>query len=366
MTTLLVDARTGRPIASLAHAAYADPADVRNSVAISLGGRYLARARGRSVEVWDVSPDRASSIELLGDVDGMDVAVGGGGRVAFSGGGPREIQIIDALSGRGLSRIETPCDMMKLGVSRTGAYIASTGECGVFVWDTATGEQVSRLESRMADAIAFSWDERHLIVSGNGLRVREVKDPSNVRYVRDDKQRIEYPTSHVAVSSSRDGALLAVATGAEVSIRRADTGEVVARVSHPLERQSGWLRIAFTATPRQLVTADSRLARVWDLSAGVREIARFDVSTADDAASFTMLSPDARSLARVRAFGYESGRYVTSRGSIRLVKWLPEDLISAICGRISPMLSESEWRLDFGTEARRAQCPSRPSPPETR
>jgi hypothetical protein len=211
--------------------------------------------------------------------------------------------------------------------------------------------------------MAFSWDERYLVISGNGLRIRDVAEPNNVRYIKTGNQRIANAPSDNAVASSADGTLLATASGAEVTIRRAASGTAVARVRHPLHRESGnRLAIAFTATPHHLVTADSGLARVWDLSPVAREVVRLDLENEDENASFSVLSPDARSVATVRTFGYRGGRFVNDMGRIRLVKWLPEDIVASICERVSRTLTEDDWRLEFGEEAQRAQCPPRPSP----
>jgi hypothetical protein len=267
----------------------------------------------------------------------MNVAMGGT-YVAFSSTGA--IEVIDHTAGRELPRIPTPCQMSKIAVSRTGRRIVSAGECGVFVWETATGRRVARMESRgIPDAMAFSWDERHVVISGGGLRIREVLRPDNTRSLAALNSRTGPRTSHTAVALNADGGLVAAASGPDVVIRDAVSGKVIGNVHHSWRDADGnRLAIAFAEKPHYLVTADDYVARLWDVSAqpGPREVARYDLRSEEESPlGFTMISSDARIVATVTDFAYRSGRDVSHRGTARLVKWLPEDVISSICSRLS-------------------------------
>jgi WD40 repeat protein len=372
----------GKALVSNLRYAGADDSRRTYAVAISRDGRFVARGRGHSVEVWSTTGGWGSSLQLGELLTQAPVAIGGGyAAVAVDD----SIALRDLTTTREVSRIATPCRISKLQLSALGSHVASAGTCGVFVWDTRTGASVGRLpeenrsallgghatwrsQSRYATAgifgsIAISWEGQWLAVSSEGLRIHDVADRRRMQSLSEDglhdPHRSPYvsrtsrtlPWSYGSLAFSADRTLIAAASASDVVIRKTASGEVVAQVTHPMPTIVGnALVVAFTSDARYLVTVDTYSARMWDLAADPREVARLDLrDELDVAPSSPLVSPDGRLVALVNR----------QTGTMRLLRWLPDDIMSVICARVSTRPAENAWHAEFGYEPVPMPCAGR-------
>ncbi len=376
----VIDARSGRDVARLAHdgprdweairqqeaasgASYRSyDADIvrlqqRGTVvvnAFSPDGRYLVtssivRAQ-RVVRVWLLDGSRElarievpylASLDTLFSPDGTLVAVTVRPRLASLD--QIESQIWRVADGRELPQLRkagdrpvafTP-DGRRLVTSRTQNRVGT-----VTVWEVSSGRMVSSFQQQdQASQIQVSPDGRYLL-SRDVASFAHVHDVATGRELPFLKQPVAGP-----VVFSRDGRYLAtgrqdhVARGWELTVREAGPWTAIATFT----QEAGIRSLAFSPDSRHVaaVVGDGARLQIWDVKTR-SEVAGITIGEGGTDAAF---SPDGRHI-------------VTAHGdrTARVWLWRPDDLIAAACARVPASLAPEEWRFYFPGEPLRPTC----------
>jgi len=167
----LVDAATGKPLASLA----GEAEDVR-ALAFSPDGQLLAAAgglpgRGGEIKIWDVAK-HAELRSLQGHADCIySVAFSPDGKSLASSSYDKLIKLWDVASGKEIRTLKDHIDAVyALAFSPDGKRLVSaSADRGVKVWDVASGERLYTLSEPTDGLNALALDPTGARVAAGGL-----------------------------------------------------------------------------------------------------------------------------------------------------------------------------------------------------
>jgi WD40 repeat protein len=283
------------------------------AVATADGPARVFDVRG-GAERWRFPAERGQRVAI--GPDGRSIAVGNGSETIVSDIGGTVARPIAAHK----------YAVNDLAISGDGRWIADAGQDGlVTLFDRQTGKVALRLNhDGAAYAVAVSPDGRWLVVqSTSGVLVYDA---------RNGKQAAKLNAT-APLAFSPDGALL---VAAPQMYRVADWSAVlnVGRGSNA----------AFSGDNRFLALADSLVVRLFD-AIERRQIGQL---THWENVRGVMFTPDSRVL-----------RTASGESALRIqdTPINTEDLVRAVCARLTRGFSDAEWRLYFGSEARRRACP---------
>ena len=266
------------------------------------------------VERWRLPVERGQRVAI--GPDGRAIAVGDGATALIGQIGQTATQPFAAHK----------YSVNDLSFSADGRFVADAGQDGlVTLVDRQTGRTVHRLtHNEAANAVALSPDGRWLAVQSTGGVL--------LYDTRTGKQAAKL-NGGAPLTFSMDGTLLVAAP----QIYRVDNWSAVWSVG----RMSG---AVFSSDSRYLAVSDSAVARLFDVAAR-RQIGQIPHWEAVSGMAFT---PDSRVLRT--ASGGESALRIQD------TPINSDDLVKAVCGRLTRGFSDAEWRLYFGNEARRDVC----------
>ena len=157
-------------------------------------------------------------------------------------------------------------DLLQVAISPDGAWMATAGSSGAFLWDFKSGTVVQRLESHHArvPALCFSPDSRVLLTGGFDRTIRAWAVESGLE--------LRSFTGHLGgvmdLAFAPDGQSFVSVGDNSARIWSLDTGELL---RHFTVSGASIVRAVFAPDGRRLVTADGSLndnVRLWDLRTG--------------------------------------------------------------------------------------------------
>jgi len=274
-------------------------------IIFSRNGRWIAAVgnNGHEVQVWETatgqdvahvtSNDLVSAIEF--SPDGHLLAIGSWDHTA---------RVWDVEMGQEVARMAHEASVETVAFSPNGQWVASGGADGVRVWETATGQEVGKLEYKDVNALAFSPDGQRMIVTS--MR-------KNLAWLLDTR-----------------------------------TWQEVAQMSHMgpaifegFTPDSQWILTRDDVVPYSNVPT-GRTARIWSAITGQEQI-RFESQDLMRAASFILNSP---------------WLFTKDDLGAHIWFWRHEDLITEACARLPRNLTPGEWRQYIGDETYRPTCPN--------
>jgi WD40 repeat protein len=314
-----------------------------HGVAFSADGSLLASAGGDNMaRIWELESGR--ELPCLGHDEAV-VAV------AFSHDAARvatvswdqTARVWDLVTARELTRASHGgWPSSTVAFSPDGGRIAGASLRAALVWDAWSGTELARLDHERGTVfgVDFSPDGALLAAadSNEGVliwRLRTQAPPA----------RLGHPWGLTDVAFSRDGSLLATASGStgDARVWEVASGKERLRVAH----ERPWATaVSFSADGERLATGGrDGTARVWDVATSDELVRIGHAGAVNDVA----LSPDGAWLATA-----------CEDGAARVFPLRPEDLIGEACRRLSRNLTEEEWRQYLGGEPYRKTCPELP------
>ncbi|MBL9134486.1 MAG: protein kinase [Verrucomicrobiales bacterium] len=152
------------------------------SAALSEDGRRLLTCEG---DRWSWEPGGAPGSVLLHDLESGDSTELGAARWATMSADARrvvitdlrtEARVLEATTGRVLSRLRLPAVVWSLGVSRDGRWVASAGfEAPVALWDTTQPDAEPRMlegHTKGTWQVAFTTDARRMVTASSDQSIR--------------------------------------------------------------------------------------------------------------------------------------------------------------------------------------------------
>lgn len=282
-----------------------------------------------------------------------------------------------------VARINSEGRTLTLTVSDDGGYVAanievrSFGPTVVSVWNTATGEKViARPHDGWVPILELSSRGESLAeLDKSGVRLINLREKREIAILRHPNASFTSfafcpNSSCIATGGKGDVRIWDVATGRETSrIENADEVSFLAyssdgsriasiaigsglvrvydlrdlrEITHLQHDEKNLSAIGFSHDGKYLITHGREgLTHFWELSTG-REIARM------------------KRLKASVAFGRDDSLIMAENGVIRWRQWLPEDVISEACKRLTSNFRIDEWRKYFPGESYRRTCENLP------
>jgi len=304
------EARTGRLLAEFEHTAPLNrgrfsPDGLRAVAAGQDGGvRLLDTGTGRPLCEVIHHADGVTALDFSPDGRFLLTASDAHAAILWGGGDARPVPLEFTAAGQ-------PGTVARLAVSRDGQRLAGTSGSAVPVWDPRTGEPAFPPLKHLAKALLVVFDH-------DGGRIATAAADKSVRLWDAQTGRLlpgPPPLEHQVndLAFSRDGRFLSVAgKGRTVSVWDTRTGTMA---GPPLEHQSaGVAMTSFSPDGRQLLTASSRVLRVWEVGQGGR-LLRWMMH--EDVLPYAEWSPDGRRVVSVsrdrtaRVWDAETGQPAT-------------------------------------------------------
>jgi len=315
---------SGREVAHMQHAGKVF------ATVFSPDGRYLATVSGDSTaKVWNVTDGQLVTTLLHADLV-WAVAFNHDSTLLTTACMDGTARVWEAHTGREVTHFVHERNVVAVAFSPDGRYVATaSGDATAGVWAVASGQPVVRLRhDDVVWGVAFSPDGTLVATASmdGAARIWEIHTGCEVA-------RLVHERNVLAVAFSPDGRYVATAsTDHTARLWDVSHGREVARVRH----EGGVRSVVFSFDGQYVVTASAdHTARIWQPLTG-REISRL---THEGAVSMAAFSPN--------------GRYVVSASddhSMRVWLWLPEDLVTEACARLTRDLTPEEWRQYMGEE----------------
>ncbi len=313
------DVKTGRLLSGSRHTASI------SSVAFSSNGQLVAAASSSSdlVRVWRTGTREVTS-DLQHSSSVNDFQFRPGTELLVTGSDDKMARIWQAGTGAEIRRIEHDNAVESVAISPDGHWLATAaGSASAFIWNAVSGVSAARL-AHPAEVIrvVFNQDGKLLATTAKDGRVR-IWEAGAWQL----KFELEHPEPVEELHFGPDGRWLftRMASNNEAIIWNLKTQKRVASLSHEFPVEA----IDMSPDGRWLATgAWDNTVRIWETSSGLELTRRVFGHIVSDV-----------------AFG-ESGRRIAVASwdkSARTWLWQSDDLISAVCERLSQNLSAAEW-----------------------
>ena len=359
------NAATGTEITRVMHD------DEVRSVIFSPDGNFIASVSGDIVRVWSVSINKEKA-RMAHDGEVSSMALSLDGRYVVSGGCDDvgvslfcvkgSVHVWDIYTGDKIAVAQIPRDsglgsnVYALAFSPDGNLVASAGDGIVFVWNAATGKEITRVthtDNGQIFSVAFSPDGKY-IVSGSWLGTVLVSDAMTGK----EMAQITHGKRVNSVAFSPDGKYV-VSGGCAIEDDNHSCTEGSARVWNAMTgkeinemRHDGEVTfVVFSPDGKFIVSASGNTAFAWNVTTG-KEVARM---IHGNEVSSVALSPDGRFVvsgsvdgtARVWdvATGKEIIRLIHDSG-VRSVAFSPDGkFITSVSGKAARV-----WEVATGKE----------------
>ncbi|UXX79972.1 caspase family protein [Reichenbachiella carrageenanivorans] len=237
----------------------------REAIRVSPDEQLVAKARGASVQLWDMDKGR-----VVRSFDGHTHGVitfefSKDGQYFFTASGDKTIKMWDVATGKELKNFKGHRELVfALALSQNGKYLASgSWDSSARLWDITSGKEIQtyRMEQNSPYALAFAQNDLYLMVGSLGKELKLIELDSG----EPAKHMIGH-TEIVADLKVRDGQALTASWDGRAKIWDVASGLSVQKFG----RLGGQLYVAsWSQGGAYVVTAGSdRVARIWDAQSG--------------------------------------------------------------------------------------------------
>ena len=306
------------------------------SVALSVDGLLLATGgRERTARIWNLKT-RRPDLSVYHGQQIFSLAFSPDGRILAIGGAEGAVSLREISTGRQIAQLHLRDAVNAVAFSPDGRHLAAGGaDKTVRLLDVPAGTHAVHVHTGAVNAVAFSRSGKYLAIGSDDKAV-------SLLDVRTEKPAARYPQqdSVVAVAFSPDGKHLA--TGSLDNTARildASTGKEESRLQH-----RNWVyAVAFSPDGRYLATGGRDQTALIMESATGKRVSQIQHQ---DSVTWVDFSPDGNSL--LTFSGDELSHHLLR----------PEDLVSAVCGRLFRNLSPSAWSKYVEDIPYRKTCPA--------
>jgi WD40 repeat protein len=351
----LWDATEGRPQARVLHTANLE--DVRAVFYSAETGRLVLLSEER-IWAYDTNPGSEMTRTAFHPIDNV---IRSRDRRLIALQAHDRVAVVDAASGRELWRRDR---IQTADLSADGRFMAAVlKDDALVVWEVASGKEVLRqagiphliTEQDVNDEDTIMSNVEKIVFATQSDRVALAfrKTPPRGWELPGGRELSQADAGTLAkapadtplrTATSADGRWKARAKDDEVTITDTVTQRDVATIRHdaaPTKPENAIQDFQFSHDGRFLLTgSEDSTVRIWDLSG--QELSRIDVD------------------APVVAVAFDTGaRHVTTvtrDGRVRTWMWRDEDLVKAVCSRLTRNLTTAEWQTHFGAQAYRLTC----------
>jgi WD40 repeat protein len=242
------------------------------AVALSPDGKtILTASRDKTARLWDAATGRPLGQPMVHSDGVRAVAFSPDGKTILTGGSDKMARLWDADSGRPIGQpFEQPGEVWCVAFSPDGKTIF-TGNRGktAQLWDAHTGRPIGQplVHSTQIYSVAFSPDGKTILTGGFDKTAR-LWDAATGGPIGPPMEHADYV---MGVAFSPDGRT--ILTGCSDGMARLWDAATSQPIGPPMPcaPEQDWLRVAFSADGRFVLTSDLRTARRWDAPAPLPE-----------------------------------------------------------------------------------------------
>jgi len=364
------------------HMPYHDP-----SAALFVADLVVSGSRVGEIRGWQavVTPE---TITVQHDASILDAVFSPDAGYLITTGADNTVRIWESGSGSEVARYSQDASVYGLRISRDGRFLIEDLGKEIQVWDVAGGvEHYTIAAEEWIANVVLSPDDRLLVYSvGNTIYLRELLTGNELNQIQLDDF---YSFDNLAFDPEGRYLLISPSTTVDTIIWDVEDGTQAGTI--PISSSGGVVfdaegRLSFSGSTlfdpdAGEVLADNPYVHMWDIrltpddqyiigvdDEGVKIV---EFETTENIGEIPVHYPDEYGdLDAVSIALSPDGRYVAvmqDHPTASVLLWRPDDIMSALCDRITRNLYPDEWVKFLGDRPNRQTCPNLPEaerPPE--